>query len=373
MLNSEGLKFIFYNFDKTDQSLCGSSTLVSNLRKHNYFFDFQFVETFASINDAYQAISSFKPDVVGFTATNTTFCQVEALAKLVKENTQALVLLGGSNLSAPPTSMPKYVDIWFLGKPENTIIELFNSCDNYSININEIKKINDIAFFDENGHLQINSQNIVATPKPECQCKQQAPIVNDNMDLASVKTLINKYWHPVGHLNEDQKNFLINFLMEKKPRYCIETGFASGRSAVTTLVSANPIKLVSIDLSLDYCGARKHAESLLEVFKNLTIREGNSGEILTEEFFQKEFPGGIDYAFVDGDHSYEGALTDVSHIYAKLNPNGYMIIDDFESGPPNGAVLEGVNIAVHHFCKTNNIYIQKWYDKGKGFAILRKS
>lgn len=188
----------------------------------------------------------------------------------------------------------------------------------------------------------------------------------------NIKSNIEKFWHENGHLNEDQRDFLIDTLIRLKPKYCLEVGFATGRSTITILESARPEKLISIDINLDYMNARTHAMNLMRTYTNLTIYEGNSKFVLTEAFFKSEFPNQIDFAFIDGGHSYMECLEDISRIYPNLKTGGVMIVDDFKSGPPNGCVLPGVTSAVEDFCRQNNAVIEEWNKMGKGFAIVVK-
>lgn len=191
-----------------------------------------------------------------------------------------------------------------------------------------------------------------------------------NKDLIEqIETL----WWPDGHLNNDQRDFLIELLVKLKPRYCIETGFATGRSAVTTLCAANPEVLISIDIDLNYMNAKSHANLLQNKFKNFKVIESDSSKVLVQEFFDSYYKNGIDFAFIDGSHTYAGAYYDISTIYNQLNIGGIMVIDDFESGAPNGCEIQDVNNAVYDFCSKNNIELyKKWNKLGKGFAILKK-
>ena len=54
-----------------------------------------------------------------------------------------------------------------------------------------------------------------------------------------------------------------------------------------------------------------------------------------------------------------------------MSKSSIILIDDYESGPPNGCVLEGVNQAVNDFCKLHQINFKKWHKHGKGFAIIQ--
>lgn len=184
---------------------------------------------------------------------------------------------------------------------------------------------------------------------------------------------IEYFWANIGHLNINQRNFLINILLKLKPEYCLEIGFATGRSCITILASAKPKKFISIDINLDYLeNGRKLAALFEKKYKNLKIIESDSQSILIKSFFQKEFPNGIDFIFIDGGHKYNIVYNDLQNTYFKLNKNGIMVIDDYNSGPPDGVKLPGVTTATNDFCKKNNIMIHKWNMQGKGFAILKK-
>ena len=183
---------------------------------------------------------------------------------------------------------------------------------------------------------------------------------------------IKKYWWHNGHFNENQMNFFIELLTTIKPKNILEIGFASGRSCCTSLICAEPLKMISIDIDLDYMSARKHAEFMMLNFKNLKIIEGDSKKIICDEFLLNEFPNGLDFIFIDGGHSYNDAFLDIKNTFNHLNKNGVMIIDDYYSGPPDGCFIQEVNDAVNDFAKKNNLEISTWNNNGKGFAILKK-
>lgn len=188
----------------------------------------------------------------------------------------------------------------------------------------------------------------------------------------NLKQQIEKLWYKDGHMNINQRDFIIELLTKLKPKYCIETGFATGRSSVSILESAKPTKLISIDIDLDYMGARNHADLLLDKYPNYDIIEGNSKEILTKDFFDTNFSEGIDFAFIDGDHTYNGAINDMEKIYRHINKGGIMVVDDYYSGSPDGCSIPDVNRAVNNFCSNHNIKVEKWNKNGKGFAIIKK-
>lgn len=189
--------------------------------------------------------------------------------------------------------------------------------------------------------------------------------------MSEIKEEIQSLWTSGGHLNENQRDFLISVLLELKPRYCLEIGFATGRSCVTILASTCLVKMVSVDIDLDYSKeGREYVSKLKQKYKELRVIEKDSRELFTKGFFEVEYPNGIDFIFVDGGHTYDCAYNDIEKTYAYLNRGGRMIVDDYYSGPPDGCSLKGVNKAVNNFCLKNNIKIVKWYKNGKGFAIL---
>jgi predicted O-methyltransferase YrrM len=183
---------------------------------------------------------------------------------------------------------------------------------------------------------------------------------------------IQKYWWHDGHFNENQRNFFIDFLEKNKPKNVLEIGFATGRSCVTSLVSTELVKLISVDINLDYMEAREHANFLTEEFKNLKIIEGDSKKIINSNFFKEEFPDGVDFVFVDGGHTYEDAYSDIVNCYDYINKDGYMIVDDYYSGYPDGCSIVDVNNAVDNFVNERKLQIEKWNKNGKGFAIIKK-
>lgn len=183
-------------------------------------------------------------------------------------------------------------------------------------------------------------------------------------------------WCKIGHFNENQANKLKELVNEIKPKYILETGFCTGRSAVCLLYYGNIEKMISIDINLNYREPYGiiYKNLLEERFNNYKVIEGNSHEILTKEFYEKEYPEGIDWATIDGDHSYEGALEDLNSVNERINKGGIIIIDDYYSGKPDGCRIEEVNIACDEFYENNKEKYDKesWNKRGKGFMILRK-
>ena len=134
--------------------------------------------------------------------------------------------------------------------------------------------------------------------------------------------------------------------------------------------------MISIDIDFDYggMGGRKMVQTLEENFDTFSAIESNSQKKLTPKFFDENYPEGIDYAFVDGDHTYSGCLFDLNRIVPHVNSGGLILIDDYKSGPPNGYSIPVVTQACDDYYEKNVNLVDKeeWNKDGKGFCIFTK-
>jgi len=184
---------------------------------------------------------------------------------------------------------------------------------------------------------------------------------------------INELWHRRGHLNEDQRNFLSNYVSNLKPKRCLELGFAGGRSCVTVYFSCLPEKMVSIDINLDYKRGRSQSETILKECPNLSILELDSSTVdfsgLKRDYFN-DMP--IDFAFIDADHTYEGCLKDLENVYSISTSGTVLMVDDYKSGKPNGHTFDSVNNSVDSFVSKyeGKMVKTEWEKAGKGIAII---
>ena len=183
-------------------------------------------------------------------------------------------------------------------------------------------------------------------------------------------------WQEEGNFNTDQYNFVKDLLSDKNINYALETGFATGRSALSVLNNCPNLKrLISVDINFDYHGiGREMLNKIQDNFPAFKGIESASREALTEDFFEKYYPKEIDYCLVDGDHSYSGCLHDLKTILPHVKKGGIILIDDYKSGPPNGCPIPEVTKACDDFHKDNEKVLKKesWNDKGKGFCIFTK-
>ena len=189
-----------------------------------------------------------------------------------------------------------------------------------------------------------------------------------------------KLWCKAGHLSVDQADLIQKLSREQNPKYCLETGFCAGNSALSLICGngANIEKFITIDIDFDYSlriggNGRQHVEKFKSEYSFLSAIEGPSVLIFTEEFFTNEFPNGVDWFTVDGDHSYPGCLNDLEIALPHMNKNSIMIVDDYESGEPNGCSIPEVTQACDDFYKENSDKVsrEKWNKLGKGFCIFK--
>tara|TARA_Y100001937_G_scaffold46232_1_gene64943 strand:+ start:308 stop:883 length:576 start_codon:yes stop_codon:yes gene_type:complete len=185
------------------------------------------------------------------------------------------------------------------------------------------------------------------------------------------------FWPENGHLNLDQYYFIVSLLEKIEIKYVLETGFCTGRSALAVLNNCSNLKkMISIDINFDYAewGGRKMVQTLRENFHAFDAIESNSQKELTTKFFDENYSDGIDYAFVDGNHTYSGCLFDINKIVPHVVSGGLILIDDYKSGPPNGASIPDVTQACDDFYKDNMNIVDKeeWNKDGKGFCIFTK-
>ncbi len=195
-------------------------------------------------------------------------------------------------------------------------------------------------------------------------------------------TIDKNLWGRSGHLSEDQFHFVYDLVQHLKPTYALETGFCTGRSSYAVLEAGKATlkKMLSVDVDLDYAGAgtpcgREYKDILERHYKdnNFEVMEACSHDLFDSSFFALNFPEGIDFMMVDGDHTYDGCLQDISLVLPHVNTGGIIVVDDYKSGPPDGCTIESVNKACDFIISTRaSLAKQEWSCKGKGFCIFTK-
>ncbi len=102
-----------------------------------------------------------------------------------------------------------------------------------------------------------------------------------------------RFWPSKGHYNLDQYYFVSDLLKDKNIQYALETGFCTGRSALSVLHnSPNLKKMTSIDIDLDYpnIGGRKMSQILSENFSCFSVIESDSRKQFNTNFLEENYP-----------------------------------------------------------------------------------
>lgn len=185
------------------------------------------------------------------------------------------------------------------------------------------------------------------------------------------------FWCEVGHFNRDQALKYRDLCNIVKPKYALEIGFCTGRSASCVLYyTSNYLqRMISVDKDLDWkAPGREMARYLETSFPIFHVIESPSQELLTHQFFESEFPNGVDLVTIDGDHSFEGCSSDLNAVAPFLNANGLIVVDDYFSGLPNGVEFKSVDRSVNEFLAENSSVFaaERWYHNGKGLCIIKK-
>jgi len=157
--NLPKLNVIIYGFRKTDYPNLGVAYLVANLRKTGHFHNYLYLEPYSSVETACQEILKLHPDIICFSACSVDFNTVISLSEKIKKQSNVLIFLGGAHISSVPFTLPKYIDIGFIGESEETIVKIFNLIQKGQLNDTHLKKIKGIAYYNKDHIFTINDRN----------------------------------------------------------------------------------------------------------------------------------------------------------------------------------------------------------------------
>ena len=198
-----------------------------------------------------------------------------------------------------------------------------------------------------------------------------------------------KYWRKAG-LNEEWGNLLLEIISEKKPKHFLEVGVFCGVTARNICELLNNIhdgdfSYTGFDLfgekidqqlneaEPEYIKNQKFSNPFKHIYYNLFLKE-NLNSIESNHKFLKKFKKNInlvkgntnktlkqadiskiDFAFIDGGHSYETTYNDLSMLYLSMkNKSKIIVCDDYI----DTANITEVKKAVDVFVKKNNLNLQ---------------
>jgi predicted O-methyltransferase YrrM len=208
-----------------------------------------------------------------------------------------------------------------------------------------------------------------------------------------------KYWRKTG-LNEEWGNLLLKIISEKKPKHFLEVGVFCGVTSRNICELLNNIhqgefSYTGFDLfgekinqtlneiEPEYIKNQKFSNPFKHIYYNLLLRENlNSTESI--EKFLKKYKNNItlvrgdtnktlklanlskiDFAFIDGGHSYETTYNDLNIIYSSMkNRSNTIVCDDYM----DASYITEVKKAVNDFVKEKKLSLE--IIKGK-FALIK--
>ena len=207
-----------------------------------------------------------------------------------------------------------------------------------------------------------------------------------------------KYWRKTG-LNEEWGNTLLQIILQKKPKHFLEIGVFCGVTSRNVCEVLNTIHNKDFtysgfdlfgekvnqelnEIKPEYIKNQKFSNPLKHFYYNIILKE-NLNSIDSVKKFLNKFKNNInlvkgdtnktlpqhdlnkiDFAFIDGGHSYETTYSDLSILYSFMKNKAKTIVcDDYM----DATYITEVKTAVDDFVKKNNLKFE--IIKGKFFLI----
>jgi predicted O-methyltransferase YrrM len=118
-----------------------------------------------------------------------------------------------------------------------------------------------------------------------------------------------------------------------KSTYCLAKGLSEG-----TVYAIDPFNSAGEEGSAQVYEQKAQHQDLLGVFKdNMSVR-GMSEKVVPWKGYSQDFVNKVDkinFLFIDGDHSIEGALYDFEHYSPKVVNGGLIAFHDYDARRPN--------------------------------------
>ena len=208
-----------------------------------------------------------------------------------------------------------------------------------------------------------------------------------------------KYWRKTG-LDEEWGSLLLRIISEKKPKHFLEVGVFCGVTSRNVCELLNNIhngdfSYIGFDLfgekadqelnevEPEYIKNQKFSNPFKHVYYNLLLKENlNSTESIKK--FLRKFKNNItlvkgdtkktlkqidlsriDFAFIDGGHSYETTCNDLKTLYSSMkNKSKIILCDDYI----DASYITEVKRAVDDFVKEKNLNLEIIKSK---FALIK--
>ena len=203
-----------------------------------------------------------------------------------------------------------------------------------------------------------------------------------------------KYWRKAG-LNEEWGNLLLKIISEKRPKNFLEVGVFCGvtsRNICEQLDNIHGVDFSYIGFDLfgektnqesdevapEYMKSQKFSNPFKHIYYNFLLKENLNSKKSVEKFLRKYKKNinlvkgdtnktlkqtdlsKIDFAFIDGGHSYKTTYNDLSILYSSMkNKSKTIICDDYA----DASYITEVKKAVDDFVKEKNLSFKIIKDK----------
>jgi len=168
------------------------------------------------------------------------------------------------------------------------------------------------------------------------QMKRTGPI--EDLDVL-VKLAARGYWHAITPIqNRREILALLRILKQASPQRILEIGTASGGTLfLFTRIAAADAQLVSIDLPGGPGGGGYppwkiplYQEFPLPGQRLELIRDNSHDPAVLARVAELVGDRGLDFLFIDGDHSYDGVKRDFEMYGSFINPTGLIAFHDID-------------------------------------------
>ncbi len=182
------------------------------------------------------------------------------------------------------------------------------------------------------------------------QMKRTGPV--DDLDRL-VKLATRGYWRSITPIqNVHEILALLRILKRARPQRILEIGTASGGTLfLFTRVAATDAQLVSIDLPGGPGGggypqwkSPLYHEFPLPGQRLELIRDDSHDPAVLARVAKLIGDAGLDFLFIDGDHSYEGVKRDFEMYGTLVKPKGLIAFHDIDYAPPVGRFWDEVKV-----------------------------
>lgn len=170
---------------------------------------------------------------------------------------------------------------------------------------------------------------------------------------------------------------LADELSDRKPSTIVEIGTANGGTLfMASRVAADDALLVSIDLPEGPYGGG-YPESKIPVYKSFAragqrielIRDDSHDPRTYEQLISLLGTRRIDYLFIDGDHTYEGAKQDFENYSKLVAPGGLIVFHDIVVHPDLSTNVNKLWMELKEKY-THREFVRDWGQRRFGIGVL---